>query len=374
MARIRERKQVSNRNFSAGTQYTEEFQGRIFDRINVWFSSRLTADGTGVSTVFTDPLLKMLGSAYEIIQGETPLLRLTAQELFWLCAFIEGAPGIYDMDNSIGASATADQAISAGLDLTKLFGPFGAIDARTDKVFFRGTFGAVTAYSANVASAAGVLKHTLRTSQRADAIERGYIRPNIYKMDADLSVASTERPLTIRFQQDVFLPGLLLITRDDSGGGSTANANAQASRANGLIRNVRLDIETAEENGEIFRSPWEELWSESWSRTGFAGSSTDTEPLNAAPQGVAWIPLVDQTEAFSSGGRAFKAGDSLTIFFDTASTAIDYFTAVTPASGDLCHVVIPAGVPVNRRVRANEPGNAANVRSSPLRVRRGPLG
>lgn len=363
---MQEIKRLQDASFTAGQDWSREFQGRVLNALGVKFSASLTADGTGVTTVFTDPIGQLFG-VFELVQNETPLIRLPADVLYWLCSYVNGEPGHKNEPASISAAGSDVANFHAFLDFGAMVGPLAMVDARMDKIFTRSRFGAVTAYSANVASATGTVRQHVRTSDRlprggGEGI--GYLRPQFWWIDVDLSGGGDNIEATIRFEQDLYLPFLLAVVSDASAGGTTANANPQAARVNGLVKQISCDVQSRETNGEVFRASWGEMIGQTWKRSGWGGSQSAAsavtmdraDPLTQKPDGVAAIPFIEEGNTRVNGAKLFKRGDAIIVRVATALTVEQEFTGVTAASGDKLRLAIPAFAPVQVGDDSDQPG------------------
>lgn len=364
---MQEIKEIQSQAYAAGQPWTREFQGRVFNQIVVKGGFNLLTGATALANVFTDPAAKLFGS-YEIIQDETPLLTLTMQQFFWLCAIVNGEPGMLRQPDEI-AAATADVAELYGvLDLVKLCGPFAMIDARSSKVFTRGVFGAAAAYSdvANWTTPTGTVRQSVRTTARVPQAREGfaYLRPQIFRQDQDIGSVAGDLPYTIRFEQDVYLPGIMLITNDVSLGGTTSNDDAELARSDEIVRSIRVEAQTRELNGEIYRSSWGLARAQTWASSAFAGRDVSdisgdnrSDPLCKKPHGVVWIPTVDERNSRANGAALFRRGDALTFHIDTLSTVENEYGTGAAGAGDILHYCVPAFVPVTVADDARVPGD-----------------
>lgn len=369
---MQETKQIQAIPYQASQPFNREFQGRVLGSLSFAFSNVITTGAAGLASFFTDPMWKLLGTL-DVVQNETSLIRAPAQALYWLSALLDSEPGPYSSP-TIGASTTGLQFGGFALDFQKMVGPLGMIDARFSKLFVRGTFQPVTAVSntANaVASIAGTLRPSGRTTDRVPdvAADAAYLRPNFYTLDVDISVSSSNLIQTVRFEQDMILPGIMLLVKDDSAGGSTVQVDPQASRVNGLLKAVKVDLQSQDYNGEILRATWQELRNASWRGTAY--SNATGQPLGVKPDGVVWLPFIDERNRPFNGAMMFRRGDALTFTFDTSGTAEEPFTNVAPAANDLLTLLIPGFAPTNATQEATSVGNAASLRKG---VRNAPPG
>ncbi len=374
-------KEIQSETFSASTPYNREFQGKVFNALSVKLSGTVAASVSPAEAIVTDPQLKLLQN-YELTQGETPLISAGADKLYWLGAMIEGEPGRYVAP---GTFTTAESFAGAfTLDFNKLLGPAGMVDARGTKVFTRGTFNTIASYvdsgGAGVMSAiSATLRQNVRTTDRVPKEGAvGFIQPKIYQVDVDMSASSTNIQHTVRFEEDLFVPIIMVQAFD-----SSANTTLHGSRSNGLIKNLRVDLQAGDLNGEIFRKSWGMALEDTWKGSAFGGAHFESADIGVPyvhkPNGVIAIPLVDDQNPDSriaNGARLFRRGDSLTFTFDTSSTVEGEFTGVTAASGDLAHIVVAGGKPRTTSPgtdisAVNEaPGAATSVRSNIARAQR----
>lgn len=380
---MQEWKRLQDYAFAAGQDWSREFQGKVLNALQLHFSATLTADGTGISTAFTDPVGQLLG-VYEILQDETPLVRLPSDVFYWLCSYVKGMPLPLQMPASVAAAGTDVAHLATVLDFGAMVGPLGLLDARESKLFTRGKFAAVGAYSANLSSATGTVRQALRTTERiprtgGDGI--GYLRPRFWYQDVDISAGGSDLQATIRFEQDMYVPFLLLLAQDSSAGYGTANANPQNGRADGLVKSIRLDLQSRTTNAEVLRGSWAQFLLDTWAMTGYGGSMASAasttmdraDPLTQRPQGVVALPLIDENNVRVNGAMKFQRGDALTLHLDTNATVEEQFTSATAAAGDRVRIAIPGFTPVTVGSGADEPGNA-DVARTPAAAPRGGFG
>lgn len=377
---MQELKRLQDASFVSGQDWSREFQGRVINMVDVGFSATLTADGTGVTTSFTDPIGQLLGT-WELLQNETPLIRLPGDLLYWLATYVAGEPFPINMPGTIAAAGSDVAHMRAVLDFGAMVGPLAMIDARQDKIFARSRFGAVTSYSANVASATGTVRHVVRTTDRlprggGEGI--GYLRPNFWFIDVDLSNGGDNIEATIRFEQDLYVPFLLAVVSDASAGGTSANADPQAARANGLVKQISLDLQSRETNGEVLRASFGQLLAQTWKRSGWGGTMAAAgsltmdraDPLVQKPNGVVALSLIEEANTRVNGAKLFKRGDAIIARFATALTVEQEFTSVTAAAGDRVRLVIPGFAPVMVGDQSDQPGTerAAPVARAGARI------
>ena len=385
---MQERKEFRTESWVSGGQWSEELFGRAFNAIGGKFSATLDTGAAAITNVFTDPACKLMGtSAWELNQGETPLMRLRPQLLMLLSWYVQGQPLQYVQPATLGATSTDVAFFTWFLDFVKMAGPMALVDARQEKVFTRGTFGTSAQYTdaASLDAFSGDLRQWVRSTDRLPRVgggEYAYLRPHFYEVDIDVSNSSTDVAHVIRFDQDLVVPFLLLVTRDNDKGGGTAVATGQpfASRTDGLVKSIRAEIATAGQSGEIARGSWGALKSDTWNRCAYGGHVASSvagalgDPQTVVPTGVVALDLIDENRPELHGARVFQRGESITLHLDTASDVEREFTSVSPATGDQVHVVIPAFAPVRVGALADTPGSTrvanATRRSAELVRRR----
>lgn len=376
MQTIQDYRRFPDEIWSAGKQHSQELGNRVYNGLQFRFDASLTTTATAVSSVFTDPLLKLLGRTnLELTQSDHPLVKMTPQELFWLGAIIDGLPGRYDMDEAIGSSSSAAQIVEWWIDFERLYGPACMIDARDVKVARKGTFGSLSDYGQTaLSSVTATLRTMARSSQREPTPGTSYLRPQFYSERKDISTSSTKVQHSVRIGQTGYMAGLGFMVTDDSAGGSVANVNPQASRVDGLIRNVTVRVITKDFNGELGTFTWGQLVDSTWRGESLGYQFGTTEPLTARPSGVAWLPLRNTADPFAKGARLFEAGDVIELDFDTQSTPEADFTAVTPAANDTVSILCPFVAPVEVRAASDKPGTLEARRNIPVARARGFLG
>lgn len=132
---MREFRPFTEKTFSVGAQYDTDFIGRGVAAIGI----RLDMTTTGNTTSFDDAAARMLGTP-EVVQAEEPLIRMEGADWFHIAALSSGG-----YDKILNADTAGASAVEAVIDFENLM-PGAAINAGSNRVFLRGTFGALADY------------------------------------------------------------------------------------------------------------------------------------------------------------------------------------------------------------------------------------
>jgi hypothetical protein len=298
------------RAFVSGAQYDTEFSGRPARAIG--FSLDATISGSP-ATALDDDYYRLLGTNLEVVQAGDPIVRMNPRDWRQLAAIISGGFDPYVG----GVTGTAKQA-TALLDFERLM-PGSLVNAAGSKVFLRGTYGT----AADLASTPPTIDAaTFRPFALASSRDpsQGFRRPKIWQATVSLASSSNDIQFKQDLEQDLLLTGVMMRVID---------ASAAGRRVDGLIRRVRTEVTIGGSGSrQITDNRWSALRLYTCHGAGF-GESDVTNSL-----GVAMQPLRDPR--FPTAGQAFffRAGDSITLHFDTSSTVEGAYGAVTPAAGD----------------------------------------
>lgn len=308
--------------FAAAASYSTETFGRTFSKVYLDFQGTFTS--SAACTPRNDGGMKLLGDV-ELVQAGERLAYMKGETARHLGALNEGGYGKYLA--TAPAAAVATNVLSAGvmLDFGKMI-PGMRVNASENKAILRGQNGNLDDYliaadTGKVTAASLTLDMHIESTGQSNA--SGFPRPAISQETFDLSSAGELRH-TIHFNQDTILAGIFLEAVDASGGTSTEDHNTD-----GLIRRIRVET-TRKDAGTQHRHyvTWSAARKRAASNAGF--SAEDYERA----QGSVFLPLQDdRTNAFG-GAMIFRAGESISITFDTQSATSAEFTAVTPANGD----------------------------------------
>src|SRR5690242_565100 len=307
-------KPFQEKAFALSTGYDTEFSGLPVRTIGLRFTASIT--GTPV-TVRTDAAHRMLGTP-EINQAENPLIRMSGASWRLLSAITRGSFDNYNAP----ATATYMEA-NAVLDLQKIM-PTAMINAADKKVFLRGTYGALTDYAASGNTAhAGALRAWTESSDLDPT--NGFLRPRITEASYPLN-DSTDNAQVFKFEQDTAIPFLMVQAFDASA----------IDRVDGLIRNVQVNRVGQGGTTELARGRWGHFRS-------FLGAKANfTAADYALSAGCIIIPLINRRNPQYNYAEILRAGDSLTINYDTLSTGTieESYSAVTAAANDVAKATV----------------------------------
>lgn len=333
--RLRQRRRGKSIAVAANTDYQESFPSDVYRDVHLKLSGILTASGAGTNA--GDTGFGFLGKV-EVMRGGTPIISMQAPDLRHLTAFLHRAyPEILPASISNGAAFLAQ----AKLPLDALV-PDGAIDARGEEVRLQGRFRGLTNLGTTVT---GFTSGKLRFGGETDKRPGGnHNEPFWFQKTIDTSAASTELSTSYQVRNDVELvPALMIRTFDASAELSDPNN----FRSDGMIREIRIDVERDGKTEEIKRLSWGEAKADSTFLAGISAASGQIQT------GVVIIPL-DDVEGLPqlNGVPVLKKGESLIVRIDTSSTIEDEFTALTPGAGDLAVVTFLNYVPKGPGVEA----------------------
>ena len=332
---IRARKRAKPITVALNSDYQEQLPGALYRSISAKMSGTMTASGAGTNAV--DGPFNFLGRV-EIARGGDVLIGMHGIDLRHLSSFFQGGHA------EILPASIANAAIflaQAELPLDKLI-PGGALDARSDDVVCRGRFRGATNLGT---TATGITTGKLRFSGETDELPNGdHFEPRWTQTTIDTSAANADLSVSKRINNDVELCTAIMLRTYDA---STELSDPNASRSDGMVREVRIDIErNGQPAQEVARFTWGELRQLSTSRYGVNSTSGQIST------GVVLITLDDPATPELGDALKLQRGDTIVVRVDTAATIEDEFTALTPASGDLCYVTFLNFVPKGPGVEA----------------------
>lgn len=313
---VQQLKPFQEKDFSASGTYDAEFSGLPISKIGLRFAAALT--GTS-ATVRTDATFRLLGTP-EVNQAENPLIRMAGSSWRLLSAILAGK---FDYFAAPTSTPCVAQAI---IDLQALL-PNAMINGADKKVFLRGTFGALADYGGTAPTAcAGKLRAFVESSELDPT--RGFMRPRFTEANHTLQSADTNQQV-FKFEADTVVPMIMIQAWD----------NTAVDRVDGLVKRVRVDHVGPRGNIELHRATWGQL------RTWLGRRFTPEDYARAA--GCVAIPLIDRNNPQHNNAVLFRAGDSLTINYDTAATVEEEFTSVTAdGSADYARATVIGFTPV----------------------------
>lgn len=295
-------KPFQTKDYSSGAAYDLEFSGRGVSGIGLRFSATLT----GAAATFADDAAFLLTKTPEINQSENPIVRMRGRSWRHLSALGDGT-----YDNHIASATTASA--NAFLDFEKWM-PQAAINAGDKKVFLRGEFAALSVFSttAPTGPTSAKIRPYARSSQRD--LTKNFFRPRISELFLPITAANDDQPQVIRFEQDQYVSGFMLITDDQN---AAAGLNL---RKDNVISQLRLDI-TNSETGltESMRLNWGQARHHTQALANFNKEDYDRSV------GVVFVPLTDKRNVQANGARFMRNGDSVTFHFDSKSNVDDEY-------------------------------------------------
>jgi hypothetical protein len=328
--------------FGLGAQYDTEVIGTRIGAVG-W---SLDVTNTGTTTGPRDDATFRLAGTPEVVQGNQPLIRMGGPSWRHVSALAAGS-----YDNFIAGTTAAGKLAQCVLDLDALM-PGAMINgggsSRTGavKVFFRGTFGALTDYGASGNTAhAGRLRPFVTTSPFDP--DAGFLRPAIREFNVDLSSDASDIQHKIDFEEDTMLLGMFYRTVDA--------AEPAGVNVDGLVKNIRVDVNRGSGGQmELARYTWGQLKLLTAHRAGF----TAADITNAV--GTALVPMIDRANQDRGSAVLMRKGDSVTMHHDTLAAAEAQFSDITPAAGD--HAVVTV-LGFTRVAGAGDQGAASVVRT-----------
>lgn len=332
---LRERKRATPISVAINTDYQAEIPGAFFRSLFLKMSGTAAASGAGTNAL--DGPFGLLGRV-EWTLGNQPLIGLQGSDIRHLAAFIAGGHAeILPPSISNGAAYLAQ----VELPLDRLV-PGGGIDARVQDFVARGRFRGLTNLGTTVtAISTGKLRVSGETDDRgADA---DHLEPRWSQRAVDTATASAELSTTYRVGNDLeVLPAIMIRAFDASAELSDPNS----ARSDGMVREIRVDVERNGKTTEVLRLTWGEAKLQSTSRYGVNAASGQIST------GVVLLTLDDPATPQIDDALILRKGDNVVVRLDTAATVEDEFSALTPGAGDLAMVTflshIPKGAGVNR--------------------------
>jgi hypothetical protein len=325
---VRQRRRAKPVNVAVNTDYSEQFPAALYRSINLKMSGIMAASGAGTNA--GDGPFNLLGRV-ELVRGGDPIIAMHGADLRHLSAFLQGAQAeILPASISNGAAFLAQ----AELPLDKLISD-AAIDCRREDLVVRGRFRGLTNLGTTVTA---ISSGKLRASGETTELKNGdHFEPRFSQQTIDCSAAGTELVTIKRIGSDVELATAIMLRVFDA---STELSDPNAYRSDGVIREVRIEVERAGRPAEeVARYTWGELKQMSTSRYGVSSVS------GQIASGVVLLTLDDPSTPDLDDALRLERGDAIIVRIDTAATIEDEFTALTPASGDLCYVTFLNFVP-----------------------------
>ena len=315
---VNARRQLPAVNFAASTNFQTEFQGQPISGLGISFQGTYAADAGG--GVANEGAYGFMGPI-EIVQGEEPLVQMHGRDWRHLTSILAG--GYFPLNPSLDLPSQTTFYSRGFLPFDTLM-PGAAIDASKDKVLLRGKFGALTDLGSTVTTAEGQLRANVKTAR---TIEGNYFEPRFLQAQVRIDTAQTDLQFTKRItRRREYLAGIMFRQFD----ASAEFSNANLARVDGLVRNIRVDLERDGEAREVLRTTWGDLKFDQIARFGLARGDIHT--------GVGIYLFDDPDTPEINENLVLEPGDALSFHIDTSSTPEAEFTAVTPASGDTLFV------------------------------------
>lgn len=339
-ASLKGRNRVKPITASVNGDYNETFPGGLYDVVSLKLSGTYTASGAGVDAL--DGPFGFLGRP-EIARGSDPIIAMHGTDLRHFASVLNGGHGEI-LPSVIAASGTFLAQVE--LPLWKLI-PDAAIDARAEDVVVRGRFRGLTNLGTTVtAITAGKLRVGGDTTVLIDKDGKehsDHFEPRWTQQTIDVSTSAQDLTTTKRIGNAIEVcTGLFLRVFD----ASAELGDPNTSRADGLVREVRVEVQRNGVTEEVGRWTWGELKMMMTSRFGINAATGQIST------GVAYIQFEDPKAPGIQKNLVLLQGDAIIVHVDTTTAVEDEFTAITPAASDLvyCSFIdfVPRGPGVTR--------------------------
>lgn len=340
---LRARKRAKAITVAVNGEFSEALPSALYRSVFLKMSGVMAASGAGTNAL--DGPFNFLGRV-EIARGSDVLVGMHGIDIRHLSAFLQGGQSeILPASIANGAAFLAQ----AELPFDKLI-PNGGFNAKEDDVVVRGRFRAILNMGT---TATAINSGRLKVSGETDELANDdHFEPRWSQATIDTSAANADLSTSKRITSNVEIATAVMIRCFDA---STELSDPNASRSDGMIREVKVDLErNGQPAQEVGRWSWAELKQLSTSRAGIVSTAGQIQT------GVVLITLDDPDTPELADGVKLHKGDALIVRVDTAATIEDEFTALTPAAGDLAVVTFFNYVPKGRGVDA---ARAARARS-----------
>lgn len=312
--------------FSVNAPFDSPFKQGALTELGIAFDGSATASG---GTATSEGALHLLGTL-DLVQFGQSRIKCEAASLYHLAAFYNG-----------GYATGRLEDLTADVFSRRFVLPFhrmmegAGIDASGTECFLRGTFATLAHYSTTAPSAISAFLRPWATTAEVAPLG-GFNAPEWSEHTVDLSVASLRQSVQIDFKTPYLLPGIQLLVLDNNGGPGTVTNNS--ARVDGLARRVTVEYQAPGEPRRtlVDNATWGQLREEHVRLGQFAFAD------QTSSAGVAFVPLFQRRGGVKRDALAVAPGSSLTVIIDTLSTVEADYTAVTPAAGDRCLVLVPA--------------------------------
>lgn len=332
MADVRTKAAFEEKLYASSGAFDSQLKAGAFDELSIRLEGSYASAGA-VGTVHDDAPWGLVGDI-EVVQYGTRI-RADARTLYQYASLLTG-----------GHRARTAQTTTNGKFYSQFELPFRSIlpdmgfDASGVPISIKGRWRPVGYYGA--ATLPTGINTTTKLRPVAETVplipDGGFRAPDWTEHFLAVESASRKHALKIDFEEDYFLPHLLLIFRDaDGGNGTDASARTDngISRISVMLSGRGVDQRIVDDIG------WMQLRAQTLRLSQV--NATD----EAASVGVVLIPLIEL-------GRPLRLpkNSSLTIFADNQSDFDAAQTAITPAAGDKLSVFLPKGLVRKEAVRA----------------------
>lgn len=316
---VQQRRRAKPITTTINTDYAENLPSGHFRKLNAKYSGAYTASGAGVDA--GDGPFNLLGRV-EIRRGGDVVIGLHGPDWRHISSILTGTyPEI--LPSVIAASGSF---LAQGeLPLDRLL-QFGGLDGRNGDIVCSGRVRGLTNLGTTVTA---ITTNKLRfAAETGDYPNEGdHFEPRWLTQTIDTSAASADLNTRKTIGNDVEICAGLFLRCFDA---SAELTDPNLFRSDGMVREIRLDLERNGDTKEIGRWSWGEAKQIMQNVFGITAAAGQVQT------GVVLIPLIDPK---GPGGRLrLIRGDALIIRVDTAATVEDEFTALAPAAGDLVYV------------------------------------
>jgi hypothetical protein len=329
---VQQRKRAKAITAALSTEYSEKLPPGVFRKVNVKFSGIMAASGAGVNA--GDGPFQLLGRV-EFADGGEVKIGLHGADIRHISAILTGTyPEILPPTIANAAAWLAQ----AEIPLDRLI-PFGGIDNRAGNLECRGRLRAIANLGTTVTA---LTSNKLRFAAETGDFPNGAdcFEPRWTSNTIDTSAASADLSTKKDINNDVEICAGIFIRTFDA---SLEVADPNTYRSDGMVREIRIDLNRNGQTIEVGRWSWGEAKQIMQQQFGITAAAGQVQT------GVVLLPMIDPK---GPGGRLrLVKGDSLIVRVDTVQAVEDEFTALTPAAGDLAVVsflhYVPRGPGVN---------------------------
>ncbi len=350
------RKCSGESTYAANSSIGFKLDSYAFDTLTLAVDGSFTSAGATGTPADLAPC--PLFDRFTIGQNGSPMITaVELKQLMFLAAIFQTA-----MPPRV-AQTTTSGAFAAEICL-----PFGAmmpncgVDATGVDIMVQSSWRTHAAYNdpgANALSAMSAkLNAYVQTVERVP--NNGFVKPKIWQIDQDLSVANSALPTKIDIDDALDVPFIILSAEDAS---SLATATDKYRAVDGLVRNVTVTLKEPNTEPQVIcdNVSWQQLRSDTL-RYGKLTAADET-----ATAGRVIVPFLEKRQGINLPIR-ISPKSTITVTIDSVSTCSERYTSVTPASGDKLKIVIVGFTP--RPQDAGE-GGATELAASSVAARGG---